>query len=83
MGAPGLEQAARVVDVRGRFRERGGIGDREAELEELLPAPAADTEPFVPKTWRNAYMLLDSLPRHASMMCERRPGPNSGSVGHT
>jgi hypothetical protein len=69
------------MDVGGGFRERGGVGQGEAEFRELVAPPQTNAKPLVPRAPRASERLLNPLSSHALIMRTRCPCSYLGSVG--
>ena len=81
MRAAGRHQLAGFVDVRGGFRERGGVGQAESQVRELLAPPETNAKALVPRTPSAPERLLNPLSPHTLMMRTRCPCTNLGSGG--
>jgi hypothetical protein len=69
------------VDVGGGFRERGGIGQGEAEFRELVAPPQTNAKPLVPRAPWASERLLNPLSGHALIMRRRCRCSYLGSIG--
>jgi hypothetical protein len=62
MGTPTGDELPRLVQVCRRPGQRRGVGERKAELDELLSAPKADPQPLVANApgepWSRSFRLL-------------------------
>ena len=81
MCAAGRDQLAGFMDVGGGLRERGGIGQGEAEFRESVASPETNAEPLVPRASYAPERLLNPLSSHALIMRTRCPCSYHGSIG--
>lgn len=83
MRTAGRHQLAGFVDVGGGFRERGGVGQGEAQIRELLAPPETNAKALVQRASPRLERLPELLSPHTLMMRSIRPCTYLGSIGWT